>query len=157
MTNVLFVCHGNICRSTMAEFVFKDMLRKEGIYDEFLVLSAATSSEEIGNHIHSGTRNKLIQLGIDFDKNKTAVQIKKSDYDKFDYIIGMDNMNIINMKKCFGDDPQGKIFKLLFFAGISRDVLDPWFTGDFDATYNDIYIGLSAFLKLLQKQVNKFI
>ncbi|MCI8806176.1 MAG: low molecular weight phosphotyrosine protein phosphatase [Clostridiales bacterium] len=147
MIKVLFVCHGNICRSTMAEFVFKDMVKKENLEDKFLILSAATSDEEIGNHIHSGTRRKLKEVGVIFDESKTAVRIKKSDYDKFDYIIGMDSMNVVNMKKVFGGDPDGKIFKLLYFSGLERDIADPWYTGNFDITYEDIVMGLSGFLK----------
>ena len=147
MIKVLFVCHGNICRSTMAEFVFKDMVKKENLEDKFLILSAATSDEEIGNHIHSGTRRKLKEVGVIFDESKTAVRIKKSDYDKFDYIIGMDSMNVVNMKKVFGGDPDGKIFKLLYFSGLERDIADPWYTGNFDITYDDIVMGLSGFLK----------
>ncbi len=146
MIKVLFVCHGNICRSTMAEFVFKDMVKKENLEDKFLILSAATSDEEIGNHIHSGTRRKLKEVGVIFDESKTA-RIKKSDYDKFDYIIGMDSMNVVNMKKVFGGDPDGKIFKLLYFSGLERDIADPWYTGNFDITYEDIVMGLSGFLK----------
>lgn len=147
MIKVLFVCHGNICRSTMAEFVFKDMIKKENLEDKFLILSAATSDEEIGNHIHSGTRRKLKEVGVIFDESKTAVRIKKSDYDKFDYIIGMDSMNVVNMKKVFGGDPDSKIFKLLYFSGLERDIADPWYTGNFDITYDDIVMGLSGFLK----------
>ena len=147
MIKVLFVCHGNICRSTMAEFVFNDMVKKENLEDKFLILSAATSDEEIGNHIHSGTRRKLKEVGVIFDESKTAVRIKKSDYDKFDYIIGMDSMNVVNMKKVFGGDPDGKIFKLLYFSGLERDIADPWYTGNFDITYEDIVMGLSGFLK----------
>ena len=147
MIKVLFVCHGNICRSTMAEFVFKDMVKKENLEDKFLILSAATSDEEIGNHIHSGTRRKLKEVGVIFDESKTAVRIKKSDYDKFDYIIGMDSMNVVNMKKVFGGDPDGKIFKRLYFSGLERDIADPWYTGNFDITYEDIVMGLSGFLK----------
>jgi len=156
MIKVLFVCHGNICRSTMAEFVFKDMVKKENLAGEFLIQSAATSSEEIGNHIHSGTRRKLKEVGIPFDENKTAVKIKKSDYDKFDYFIGMDNMNVVNMKRIFGNDPNGKIFKLLYFCGLERDIADPWYTGNFDITYDDITMGLSAFLKAVKRQQKNF-
>lgn len=153
MIRILFVCHGNICRSTMAEFVFKHMVRKEGLFDKFLILSAATSSEEIGNHIHHGTRKKLKELGIPFDEKKVAVKIKKSDYDKFDYLIGMDSMNVVNMKRVFGNDDEGKIFRLLHFAGIERDIADPWYTGNFDVTYDDIYLGLSGFFEEVKKKL----
>ncbi len=155
MIRILFVCHGNICRSTMAEFVFKDMVRKENLENEFLILSAATSSEEIGNHIHSGTRRKLKEVGVPFDESKTAVKIKKTDYDEFDYIIGMDSMNVVNMKRVFGGDPDGKIFKLLYFSGLERDIADPWYTGNFDVTYDDILMGLSGFLKAVKKNIEK--
>lgn len=149
MIKVLFVCHGNICRSTMAEFVFKDMVKKRGVADKFYIASAATSSEEIGNHIHYGTRNKLNEVGIPFDKNKVATRIVKSDYDKYDYIIGMDYANISNMKKVFGDDEKGKIHRLLEFVGEERDIADPWYTGNFDVTYDDIVRGLEGFLDKL--------
>ena len=155
MIKILFVCHGNICRSTMAEFVFKDMVRKENLENEFLILSAATSSEEIGNHIHSGTRRKLKEVGVPFDESKTAVKIKKTDYDEFDYIIGMDSMNVVNMKMVFVGDPDGKIFKLLYFSGLERDIADPWYTGNFDVTYDDILMGLSGFLKAVKKNIEK--
>ena len=150
MIKVLFVCHGNICRSTMAEFVFKDMVRKEGLDDKFLILSAATSTEEIGNGIHYGTRKKLREVGIPFDQNKVAVQIKKADYDKFDYLIGMDERNIVNMKRCFGGDENKKVFRLLEFVGKQRDIADPWYTGNFDETYNDVIEGLNGFLEKLE-------
>ncbi len=147
MIKIMFVCHGNICRSTMAEFVFKDMVKKENLSDKFLIQSAATSSEEIGNHIHHGTRKKLREKGIPYDEKKTAVKLQKSDYDKFDYLIGMDSMNIVNMKRILGSDPKNKIFKLLEFSGKERDIADPWYTGNFDITYDDILEGLSALLK----------
>ena len=137
----------------MAEFVFKHMVRKEGLFDKFLILSAATSSEEIGNHIHHGTRKKLKELGIPFDEKKVAVKIKKSDYDKFDYLIGMDSMNVVNMKRVFGNDDEGKIFRLLHFAGIERDIADPWYTGNFDVTYDDIYLGLLGFFEEVKKKL----
>ena len=146
--NILFVCHGNICRSPMAEFVLKDMVNKKGISDKFFIASAATSTEEIGNSVHYGTRNKLAKYGIS-TSGKVAVQITKSDYDKYDYIIGMDSYNIRNIERITGGDRDGKIKKLLEFAGIDRDVADPWYTGDFDTTYDDIVCGCTALLDMI--------
>ena len=155
MIRVLFVCHGNICRSPMAEFLLKDIVRKKGLEDSFWIASAATSTEEIGNPVHYGTRTKLAQYGIRTD-GKHAVQLKPSDYDKYDYLIGMDSANIRNMHRILKGDPEGKIYKLLSFAGIDRDVADPWYTGDFDATFSDIMTGLSAFLKGLPEYASYF-
>ena len=122
--SILMVCHGNICRSPMAEFVLKDMVKKAGLADRFEIASAATSTEEIGNPVHRGTREKLRQVGISV-AGKTAVQLRKSDYDKYDYLIGMDEWNIRNMLRMLGGDPEGKIHKLLEFTGSRRDVADP--------------------------------
>lgn len=146
MINILFVCHGNICRSPMAEFVLKDMVKKRGLEDDFCIASAATSTEEIGNPVHYGTRTKLAEVGISV-AGKTAVQITKSDYDKYDYIIGMDTWNIKNINRIIKSDPQGKVRKLLTFAGRSDDVADPWYTGDFEATYRDVTKGCKALLE----------
>ena len=121
MIKILFVCHGNICRSPMAEFVLKDMVQKAGLSDRFEIASAATSTEEIGNPVHRGTREKLRQVGIS-TAGKTAVQLKKLDYGKYDYLIGMDTWNIRNMQRMLGGDPEGKIYKLLSFADSDRDV-----------------------------------
>ena len=151
MIKVLFVCHGNICRSTMAEFVFKDMVKKENLEDKFLILSAATSDEEIGNHIHSGTRRKLKEVGVIFDESKTAVRIKKSDYDKFDYIIGMEQRNVEDIKRIVGKDSKNKVYQLLDFSAHPRNIADPWYTGDFDTTYHDVVEGLQAFLKYIKE------
>lgn len=145
MINILFVCHGNICRSPMAEFVLKDMVKKRGTEDNFYIASAATSTEEIGNPVHYGTRNKLAEYGIS-TAGKAAVQMKKSDYGKYDYLIGMDSANIRNMLRIAGGDPERKIKKLLAFAGSTRDIADPWYTGNFDITYEDIVEGCEAFL-----------
>lgn len=155
MIKILFICHGNICRSPMAEFLLKDIVRKKGLEDSFWIASAATSTEEIGNPVHYGTRTKLAQYGIRTD-GKHAVQLKPSDYDKYDYLIGMDSANIRNMHRILKGDPEGKIYKLLSFAGIDRDVADPWYTGDFDATFSDIMTGLSAFLKGLPEYASYF-
>ena len=146
MTKVLFICHGNICRSPMAEFVFKDMLQKMGRSDEFFVASAATSFEEIGNPVHHGTAKILDTLGISYS-SKSAVHLEKSDYQKYDYLVCMDSANIRNALKILGSDKDKMVSKLLEFANISRDVKDPWYTGNFDETYKDILIGLEGLLK----------
>lgn len=150
MISILFVCHGNICRSPMAEFILKDMVRKKGVADNFYIASAATSTEEIGNPVHYGTRRKLAAYGISV-AGKTAVQMKKRDYMAYDYLIGMDDANIRNMRRIAGGDPEGKIYKLLEFAGSSRDIADPWYTGNFDITYDDIVEGCEAFWGWLEK------
>lgn len=149
MHRVLFVCHGNICRSPMAEFVLKDMVKKRGIADTFTIASAATRTDEIGNRPHYGTVNKLASVNIPIDETKRARQLRASDYDDFDVLIGMDSANIRDMKRMLGGDPEGKVYKMLEFAGEDRDVADPWYTGDFDATYDDVVdgcVGLIAWL-----------
>lgn len=150
--HVLFVCHGNICRSPMAEFLMRDLVHKSNLSDQVLVASAATSTEEIGNPVHYGTREKLRQVGISC-AGKTAVQLKKSDYAKYDYLIGMDDWNIRNMRRMLGGDPDGKIYKMLEFAGSSRDVADPWYTGDFEATYRDIMAGCQGLLREIGEKI----
>ena len=151
MIKILFVCHGNICRSPMAEFVMKDMVEKQGIAEDFYIASAATSTEEIGNGVHHGTRRKLAQYGISTD-GKRAVQIKKSDYDKYDYIIGMDSWNMRNMKRMLPEDKDNKLHLLLDFSTNPRDIADPWYTGDFDTTYDDILEGCTALLDKILKE-----
>lgn len=146
MIRVLFVCHGNICRSPMAEFVMKDLVNKAGLEQEFLIASAATSTEEIGNDIHYGTRRKLARVGVPV-RPRRAVQLTRADYGKYDYLIGMDSANIRNMNRIMGGDPEGKIYKLLSFAGKTSDIADPWYTGNFDETYDDILLGCIALLK----------
>ena len=148
MIKVLFVCHGNICRSPMAEFIMKDLVQKAGVSEQFEIASAATSAEEIGNPVHRGTRDKLRRVGISTD-GKTAVQLKKSDYLKYDYLIGMDTWNIRNMQRMLGGDPEGKIYKLLTFANSERDVADPWYTGDFEATSQDVMAGCKGLMRHL--------
>ncbi|MBE5940636.1 MAG: low molecular weight phosphotyrosine protein phosphatase [Lachnospiraceae bacterium] len=148
MIKVLFICHGNICRSPMAEFVFKDLVKKAGLADKFHIESAATSTEELGNPVHPGTRNRLRREGISTD-GKYARQIRKSEYNDWDYLIGMDSWNIRNMNRIFGDDKDGKIYKLLSFAGKSGDIADPWYTGNFDDTYRDVLEGCEALLHML--------
>ncbi len=148
MTKILFVCHGNICRSTMAEFLFRDMVKKAGLSDKFHIASAATSTEELGNPVHPGTRAKLSEVGISC-AGKVAVQMTKSDYQKYDLLIGMDTANIRNMIRICGGDPDGKIRLLLDYAD-GGSVADPWYTGDFDATYRDVLLGCDALLTNLK-------
>ena len=146
MIRVLFICHGNICRSPMSEFVMKDMVKKAGLEKQFYIASAATSTEEIGNPVHYGTRTKLREVGISTE-GKYAVQLARSDYQKYDYLIGMDSANIRNMNRMLGGDPEGKVHKLLEFSGSGRDIADPWYTGNFDETYSDVVEGCSALLQ----------
>ena len=145
MIRILFVCHGNICRSPMAQFVMEDLVSRCGLSAQFHIASAATSTEEIGNPVHYGTRNKLAQYGIS-TAGKYAVQMTKKDYGQYDYLIGMEKRNVTNMLRILGDDPQGKVSRLLDFSDRPRDIADPWYTGDFDTTYNDIAEGCQALL-----------
>ena len=151
MIKILFICHGNICRSPMAEFVLKDMVEKRGIANHFYIESAATSTEEIyhgvGNPVYPPVRSLLEAHQIDC-RQKHARQITESDYDNFDYLIGMDDNNIRNMKRVW-DDSEHKIYKMMSFAGTERDVADPWYTRDFQQTWDDVEkacIGLLEFL-----------
>ena len=148
MPNILFICHGNICRSPMAEFVMKDLVEKCGKSDDFLIESRATSTEEIGNPVHQGTRRKLAEHGISCS-GKRAVQLRKSDYEKYDLLICMDDWNVRNTLRIIVSDPQNKVRKLLSFAGESGDIADPWYTGDFDETYDDVLRGCTALLEKL--------
>ena len=148
MTKVLFVCHGNICRSPMAEFVMKDLVKKAGRGGEFDIASAATSSEEIGNPVYPQARRKLAEHGLACD-GKRARQFTARDYSHYDLIIGMDSANIRSLRRASGGDPEGKVRLLLSYTPHPRDVADPWYTGDFDAAWNDIYTGCQALLNSL--------
>ena len=148
---VLFICHGNICRSTMAESVMTHLVKQKHLDHLFEIASAATSREEIGEPPHYGTVNKLRQVGVPVVPHR-AVQMTKADYAKYDYLIGMDTANIRNMNRIVGSDPEGKIYKLLSFAGSGSDVADPWYTGDFDATYRDVMAGCEGLIRYLQEQ-----
>ena len=152
MIKILFICHGNICRSPMAEFVFKDIINKRGLQDMFFVSSSATSTEEIwrgvGNPVYPPAKRELLKHGITCD-GKRAIQLKADDYDRYDYFIGMDRANIRNMNIILKNDSKGKIYKLLSFAGSGDDVADPWYSGDFEKTYNDVLIGCNALLEYL--------
>ena len=151
MIKILFVCHGNICRSPMAEFVMKDMLSKTGREYEFEVASAATSTEEIwngiGNPVYPPVKKLLAKKGINCD-GKRARQITKADYEYFDLLIGMDDFNIRNMYRIIGGDPEGKIKRLLDFTERPGEVADPWYSGDFETTYKDVCEGCEAILDL---------
>ena len=148
MIKVLFVCLGNICRSPMAEFLFKDMVKKRGLQGEFFIESAATSNEEEGNPVYYKAKEKLAEYGISTE-GKHARKLVKEDYQKFDYILGMEQSNIKNVIKIIGRDKENKVQRLLEFSNSPRDIEDPWYTGNFDITYNDIIEGLDAFLNYL--------
>ena len=152
MIKVLFICHGNICRSPMAEFVMKDLVKKAGLEKEFFIASAATSTEEIGNPVYPPARRRLAQAGISCD-GKYAVQLTKKDYEKYDYIIGMEQVYIKNIMRIVGEDPQKKVYRLLDFTGQPGDIADPWYSGDFDTTYEQVLAGCEGLLKELRKFV----
>lgn len=147
---ILFVCHGNICRSPMAEFIMKKLVSEAGLSGAFEIASAATSTEEIGNPVYPPARRKLAEHGIACD-GKTARQLTRRDYDNYDLLIGMDRYNIRNMERMCGGDPDGKIHMLMDYAGNDgQDVADPWYTGDFNATWRDCLNGCMGLLKLLE-------
>ena len=150
MIKILFVCHGNICRSPMAEFVMKDLVRKAGREREFLIASAATSTEEIGCPVYPPARRKLAEHGIGC-AGHAARQLRRDDYAEWDYLIGMDGANIRNMKRICGGDPEKKISMLLDFTGQPGDVADPWYTGDFEATWRDVLGGCQGLLCEIEK------
>lgn len=149
MHRIMFVCHGNICRSPMAEYVMKDLVRCRGLEGTVFVDSAATSTEEIGNPVHRGTKRMLRERGVPCGDHR-ARQIIRADYDEYDLIIGMDEANIRSMRRVFGGDPQGKLHKLLEFAGSDREVADPWYTGDFETTYDDVVAGCEGVCERLR-------
>lgn len=148
MKKILFVCHGNICRSPMAEFIMKDLVKKSGFDDEFYIESAATSTEEIGNSVYPPARRKLAEHGISCE-GKTARQMTRNDYQRFDLLVGMDEWNIRNMTRIAGGDPDGKICKLLDFTNRPGDVADPWYTDNFEATWRDCLEGCEEILRQL--------
>lgn len=145
MTRVLFVCHGNICRSPLAEFVMKELVRQRGLERAFFIGSAATSDEELGNPIYPYTVQTMRQHKIPFSDHR-ATQLRRADYDKYDYLIGMDSWNLSNMRRILGSDPQGKIARLLDFTDSPRDVADPWMTRQFEVAYTDILRGCQGLL-----------
>ncbi len=151
MIKILFVCHGNICRSPMAEFVMKDMVRKAGLENQFHIASAATSGEELGNPVYPPARRKLAEHGIDCS-GKTARRLRKSDYAQYDLLIGMDQANLRNMHRMCGGDPEGKLHLLLDFTNRPGNVADPWYTGDFEATWRDVTQGCQGLLQELAQE-----
>ena len=149
MTSILFVCHGNICRSPMAEFVMKNLVKKAGLEHEFSIASAATSTEEIGNPVYPPARRKLAEHGIGC-AGHAARQLRRDDYDRYDYLIGMDSANLRNMHRICGGDPEDKISLLLDWTNRPGSVADPWYTGDFEATWTDVLEGCQALLEQIR-------
>ena len=151
MTRILFVCHGNICRSPMAEFVMRDLVERKGLAWNYEIASAATSSEELGNPVYPPARRKLAEHGIGC-AGKTARRLTKDDYETYDLLIGMDRMNFRNMQRICGGDPEGKIHLLMDYTDRPGEVADPWYTGDFEETWQDVYEGFQYLLALLEAQ-----
>lgn len=150
MIKIMFVCLGNICRSPMAEFVFRNLVKNTGLSDKIYISSSATSRWEIGNPVHPGTRARLKKEGID-TSGKVAVQLTKGDFEEFDYLIGMETSNVRDMLKISGGKNSEKVSKLLDFAN-GGDIADPWYTGDFDATYDDVLKGCMGLLEHLREK-----
>ena len=148
MIKILFVCHGNICRSPMAEFVMKDMVKKRGLEDEFEIASAAVSAEELGNGVYPPARRKLAEHGISC-AGKTAWQMSRADYERWDLLVCMDGSNLRRMQRICGGDSEGKMSMLLDYTDHPRDVADPWYTGDFEATWRDVNEGCEGLLRHL--------
>ena len=155
MIKVLFICHGNICRSPMAEFVMKKLVSDTGLTARFQIASAATSTEEIwngiGNPVYPPAKAELARHGLSCE-GKRARQVTRADYAEYDYLIGMDTWNIRNMNRIVGADPDHKIHKLLEYTNRGGDIADPWYTGDFDATYRDVVEGCNGFLVYLRRE-----
>ena len=147
---ILFVCHGNICRSPMAEFVMRDLVKRQGLAKQFLIASAATSTEEIGNPVYPPARRMLQKHGIDC-AGKTARQMTRRDYDQYDLLIGMDGANLRNMRRICGGDRANKLRLLLEYTDRPGDVADPWYTGDFEATWRDVNDGCRGLLTALRE------
>ncbi len=146
MIKILFICHGNICRSVMAQYMFEDKIRSLRLEDQFYVDSAATSREEIGNEMYPPAKRMLTKKGIPFGHHR-ARQIVRDDYDRYDLLVGMDDWNLHNMHRILGDDPDGKFRKMLNYIGLEREVADPWYTGDFAQTYDDLDRSLDAMIQ----------
>ena len=152
MIRILFVCHGNICRSPMAEFILKALVKARGLEGEYGIASAAVSAEEIGNPIYPPAKRSLSQHGVAFDSGKRARQVVRADYDRYDRIICMDASNLRLIRRIIPDDPEGKIHLMMSYTGTGRDVADPWYTGDFEETFQDLLEGCEAMLRLSGKK-----
>lgn len=152
MIKILFICHGNICRSPMAEFVMKDLVHKEGLNDYFYIESSAVSREEIGNPVYPPVRRLLNDLGIDCSDKRARVMTKE-DYQKFDYIIAMDESNLYGIRRIVGEDTEHKVHLLLEYTKENHDIRDPWYTRNFDETYHDVQNGCTALLSLLKQEI----
>ena len=152
MKKVLFVCHGNICRSPMAEFLFRRMVEQAGLSRQIQAASAATSTEEIGNPVYPPVRRLLAKHGISTE-GKTAVQLRRQDYDRYDWIVAMDTENLWGVRRILGGDPAHKVFRLLELSDRPRDIADPWYTGDFQQTYDDLMEGCALLLDKVRKDL----
>lgn len=150
MIKILFVCHGNICRSTMAESIMKELVRRKGIADQYYIDSAATSMEEVGEPMYSPAARKLKEKGIPVGNHYARV-LKRKDYQDFDLLIGMDRYNVRNMEYLFGGDREHKIRKMMQYAGSDRDVADPWYTGNFEATWQDLIVSIEKLIEITEK------
>jgi protein-tyrosine phosphatase len=150
MIRICFVCLGNICRSPMAEFIMKDLINKNNLSNKFIITSRATSYEEIGNGIYPKAKDKLNEKNVSFDNTKTSIRLEKEDLDRYDYIIGMEESNIINIERILGKKDK-KIIRLLDYSNNPRNIADPWYTNNFEQTYNDILEGCNFFLDFLIK------
>jgi len=147
MTRILYICHGNICRSPMAEFIMKALVRSRGLENDYFIESAAVSAEETGNPIYPPAKRCLSQHGVPFDNAKRARQVTRADYDRFDRLICMDSSNLRLLRRVIPSDPEGKIHLLMSYTGVGRDVADPWYTGDFETSFQDILEGCEAMLE----------
>lgn len=150
MIHILFICHGNICRSPMGEFLLKHLTKEEGLANRFHIESCATSTEEIGRSLHPGAKAKLDAMGIP-NQRRQARQLTRQDYDQFDYLLCMDEWNVRNSMRILRKDPAQKVHMLLEYAGQHREIADPWYTGNFDETYDDLLVGCKAFLAYLKE------